>query len=834
MRSWDGSCDPSCIAASPCDFNNTNAGYTLSNITILGCRLAIAIDSNSDLKPVLTLNTANFKQAQVGNITFVQVNTSIAWKSLDITTSLLLSFIPLDTSTSYTMLGNATFRMQADGLIYFSNSKAVTFQGLILSDPRFTFQALAPTVDHQFTTPSAAAVSASFIGCHFLTSNNATGSSLIFDTSLVTTLTGTASITNPAYIKMIYYSEQTDYELSSSTDEAGDAYHVSFTSYKTVSATATVNWVGTTVTGRTLGLIKTNAAKGSTGGPPLTFTAGTQANFGLNNTLFESVRIAASNFSGAHFQMTLSNMVNATFSPVVGSVLHTSLSNIVDGQVQLYASSSVELSGLQITAQVIQTSSASFINCNLLLLNTAWNVQGYTSISYQDSVTPTPSVTGGAQIVGSIANTSFLFADEAALYFLTDYSTNTFASTFRFKDTTFLKAATSSNSSDCLVRFDEEMQTAGPTTIITQCNFTSTGLTNYGSDLTNVSALAGAYGTYGPSLSIATVAPIGKINLFLSNFRHFHLTPTHTDEPFFLADPASTVYGLPKSGFIIDWDSNLSIQPEQDRSYLAFETLEPSLSSVQQLNSTASTLTSKLFIITYTPQNDSMGTTMVNFTQGTLPPPAAPPVEEPVSAPAASPPTQPPTAPTALVCSGASPGPSFTCVNGVWVSNGTVEQQTVVISTTSVVIAGNLTVQTITFSGTSHNVTVIGCVSTEGITLDLTKENPGSLSGKTVTILSQGSNCSSSLSTIPLAIKQPENDCAKVKSTSSTTSSSSQTSLSVLFSLDKSGCNTKWIIVGSVVGGVVVLGVVATIVAVTVIKKHKASRSRSNLREAAL
>lgn len=825
VRSWDGSCDPSCTGSSPCDFNNTDAGYLIQNVTSVGCRFAIQIDSNSDAMPVLTLDASQLSPNSISNLTFVQVSNIISWKSLVITTSLPLVFVPMQLLSPYTMSGNATFKMPASSLFFFATTKAVNFQYLSLSNPRFTFLALPESDGDQFASTVDAAISASFVGCEISTTNNATGSNFLFDTSLITTLTGSPTAFNPGSVDMIYNADHTAYSFSSSTLASDAAYHASFISYGSESSTARVTWSTTTTTGRTLGLFRSIAAMGSNGAPPINFFLINHASFGDDSTLYESAAIASVDSSGSNFQMILMSSVNASFSPVNDT--RTSILSSTSGETFILLSSDTAvITGLLLdeTVSMISSSSTSFINCEFQLRGASWDVQGTTSLSYQDNVTPTP--TGGEATTSNFINVAFLFLDDADISFVTDYQNSLF-STFTFANSTFMKSDSASSTSDCRVTFDKAMMNQGPCTIVTQCNLTSTGFLNRGTDAANVSAFAGAYGTFGPSLAVST-AQFSKTNLFLSNFRLIHINPVALAQPFFTGDAGSTINGVTKSGVVIDWRSDLPTQPLNNVSYEAFQTRNPSLSSVQQLNSTASTVTSKLFTIAYIPLNDDVGTTNVTFTPGTLPSAAVPPT--------ASPSTAPGSPPVALVCRGASPGSSFTCVSGVWVSNGTVVQTTVVISTTSVVVTGNLTVQTITFSGTSHNVTVTGCVSVEGITLDLTQENPGTLSGKTINLISQGSNCTSSLASVPVSIKQPEKNCATVKSSSSSTteSSSSQTSLSVLFSVDKSGCNTKWIIVGSVVGGVVVLAVIAAIVSTVVLNKAKTNRSRSNLRQAGL
>lgn len=174
-------------------------------------------------------------------------------------------------------------------------------------------------------------------------------------------------------------------------------------------------------------------------------------------------------------------------------------------------------------------------------------------------------------------------------------------------------------------------------------------------------------------------------------------------------------------------------------------------------------------------------------------------------------------------CKSPRPSNQFTCIDGVWVATGNVVVPTITITTTNVRVLGNLTVTgSVIFTPDGSSISIQGgCFFIgpgQGVTIDLSETDPKKLP-KSLTLITQSSECSNSLSLIPVSLKQPKNNCAKVKS--KLDSKSSKSSLTVLFVVDRSACNTKWIILGSILGVVAILAVVAIIATVTIIKSNK-------------
>lgn len=155
---------------------------------------------------------------------------------------------------------------------------------------------------------------------------------------------------------------------------------------------------------------------------------------------------------------------------------------------------------------------------------------------------------------------------------------------------------------------------------------------------------------------------------------------------------------------------------------------------------------------------------------------------------------------------------TFTCNSstGVVTSNVSVTVPTLVVTSgvTSVQISGNLSVEAaIVFKDTAASISVSGCANISSVTLDLS-----SISTKSRSLITQAGNSCEPLSSTPARLVDNTGSCKK---TSISTSSSTETSLNVVFSFDNSGCNTKWIILGTVLGGVVLLGTIGLILLFT-------------------
>jgi hypothetical protein len=168
---------------------------------------------------------------------------------------------------------------------------------------------------------------------------------------------------------------------------------------------------------------------------------------------------------------------------------------------------------------------------------------------------------------------------------------------------------------------------------------------------------------------------------------------------------------------------------------------------------------------------------------------------------------------------------NFVCSNGAWVLEGNVETPSIVIPSTSVTIIGNLTVDTIQFGGLAGTVNVTGCTRIgTSITIELTLEELEALiaSGEITSLLLTSTGCDiTDLKNIPISVTVNGGDrCEKVTVTSETTT----TTLSGVFKVDTSGCKKKssmwWIVLVSVLGGVIVLAAIFTLLATFTPLKH--------------
>ena len=190
-------------------------------------------------------------------------------------------------------------------------------------------------------------------------------------------------------------------------------------------------------------------------------------------------------------------------------------------------------------------------------------------------------------------------------------------------------------------------------------------------------------------------------------------------------------------------------------------------------------------------------------------------------------PTVPSPAPQAhsstSACSGNAPSSAFTCVNGTWTAPGSVTSFDPIIIPSTTVIEGNFSAPSITFSTIGSSLIIQGCLNlTQGtITADLS-QGIGSHPSGSITI-EQNSECPNSLLGIGVNVKQPKTGCKKVKS--KIDSASTKQTLVVLFTTDSSSCNTKWIVLGAVLGVIVILGAVAAAVFYVIIKKKREEAS---------
>ena len=201
----------------------------------------------------------------------------------------------------------------------------------------------------------------------------------------------------------------------------------------------------------------------------------------------------------------------------------------------------------------------------------------------------------------------------------------------------------------------------------------------------------------------------------------------------------------------------------------------------------------------------------------------------PASCKFSEPPTIPTATPTLAECPGTPPSVEFVCINGVWTSAGTVTTPTLVISpgTSEVIVNGNVTSGTVVLQGTGSSITVTGCFTNLSVvTIQLTPEDLKKLgSHSVIELLRSDGNCSD-YSTVAVGTTVSGSSCRTVKVDKATTSNGS---LSGVFSVSSSGCNLWWIILVSVLAVLVIGGMIALIVILHVRKQNSISKAKSTL-----
>lgn len=157
------------------------------------------------------------------------------------------------------------------------------------------------------------------------------------------------------------------------------------------------------------------------------------------------------------------------------------------------------------------------------------------------------------------------------------------------------------------------------------------------------------------------------------------------------------------------------------------------------------------------------------------------------------------------------PSSDFECIDGTWVAvTTTVPIITIPAGAGGVIVTENLNSSTIIIGGIDASIDVKGCATDlSTITIDLSDAELTKLgkSKKLLTLIStSGSNCSS-LDQVKLDAKS--SGCKRIKV--ERVASEDGAILSAYFALDSSHCNTWWIILVSVVCGIVLLAIIAIV-----------------------
>lgn len=154
------------------------------------------------------------------------------------------------------------------------------------------------------------------------------------------------------------------------------------------------------------------------------------------------------------------------------------------------------------------------------------------------------------------------------------------------------------------------------------------------------------------------------------------------------------------------------------------------------------------------------------------------------------------------------PSDQFICVGGIWVVFETISTPNLTIPSGAgtVVVIGNLSTSTVVINGLDASVNVTGCIAnltTIQVELDRSQYDQLTKSKLLQRFITQSSdsNCRTDFSKVAVRLINGESGCKKAKVSAVHDGST----LSGLFSIDSSSCNTWWIILASVLGGVIVL-----------------------------
>ena len=168
--------------------------------------------------------------------------------------------------------------------------------------------------------------------------------------------------------------------------------------------------------------------------------------------------------------------------------------------------------------------------------------------------------------------------------------------------------------------------------------------------------------------------------------------------------------------------------------------------------------------------------------------------------------------------------PNSYCVNGVYqttsqsftdyVESGTTSNPAI-IDAPLFIAGGNVSLSAVTVANVLHlpsGVAVLSsndCISVDTVSVSLSKEDINQIaSGKSSSALLIQSSCSSQNTNILVVGASPKKSCQKVKVTPKSTANS----LQATFTISSSKCDTWWIILVSVIGGVLIFVIVTIVV----------------------
>lgn len=200
-------------------------------------------------------------------------------------------------------------------------------------------------------------------------------------------------------------------------------------------------------------------------------------------------------------------------------------------------------------------------------------------------------------------------------------------------------------------------------------------------------------------------------------------------------------------------------------------------------------------------------------------PPSAPVV--PQSSPTV--PQSVPSVPQSASCLASTrPSADFQCVNGKWTATTiTASALSIPANAGDIFVSGNITSRSLSFQGIGSTIFVGGCVTNLNsieVSLDNSQvkqlgQNSKAVFQPLVDSSASTASCDSTLSSVGISSRTTSKNCKKVNNQKQVSNNSK--TLGAYFSLNSSGCNTWWIVLAAVLGGVILAIVIVTILLVT-------------------
>lgn len=170
--------------------------------------------------------------------------------------------------------------------------------------------------------------------------------------------------------------------------------------------------------------------------------------------------------------------------------------------------------------------------------------------------------------------------------------------------------------------------------------------------------------------------------------------------------------------------------------------------------------------------------------------------------------------PAACLTAPPMPASNFRCFEGQWISITSITSSDIIVPpAAAVVISGDLIVSTAQLGGLGSTITVTGCISSDlsSVVIELSAQDIEKLQkakDKSITsyFISSTTGCNSgaNLGNVAFKVKHADIGCKKVVVKTKATANT----LGAVFRLDNSKCNLWWIILASVLGGLVALALI--------------------------